>query len=165
MDIGIEIWKWTHDRTNEGVDLYATVGATDQRRRGGEERHRIEIFTGLMPAEDDIARALAMLASFPEREVADLDHGHTATFMEPLWQGTEMRSFLVLRQLSDIIPVLRLQNGVHVEFLQAIPVFPSEVAFKKAHGADALLQHWEAKAVPFWDPTRVPEPALSPSLQ
>lgn len=34
----------------------------------------------------------------------------------------------------------------------------SELAYKAAHGADALLSLWEKERVPFWDPGRSPVP-------
>jgi hypothetical protein len=72
-----------------------------------------------------------------------------------------MRRFLVLRPLGDLIPPLELPDGLHVEFLQATPIFDSELAYKSGHGAESLLRRWEESGVPFWDPNRSPEPALS----
>jgi len=69
-----------------------------------------------------------------------------------------MRWFLVLRPVGDIIAPLELLDGVHVDFLQAIPIFESELAYKAEHGAEALLALWEAKQVPFWDSGRSPVP-------
>jgi hypothetical protein len=46
-----------------------------------------------------------------------------------------------------------------VEFLQVIPIYESERAFKVQSDADALLARWEKAAVPFWDPERAPCPA------
>ncbi len=77
---------------------------------------------------------------------------------EALLPGTDLRWFLVLRPVGDIIPPLELPDGMHVEFLQAIPIFESELAYKAAHGAEALLSLWEEEQVPFWDPGRSPVP-------
>lgn len=98
-----------------------------------------------------------MLALSPVIRGTHLAANHTMTFPEPLWPGTEMHGFLVRRPIAEIIPPLALES-VHVEFLQAIPVFPSEVAFKAKHGADALIRGWHEANVLFWDPDRLPHP-------
>jgi hypothetical protein len=38
-----------------------------------------------------------------------------------------VRRFLVLSPLGDIISPLELPDGMHVEFMQAIPIFESEL--------------------------------------
>ena len=61
-------------------------------------------------------------------EWRELGDGHTITFEEPLWPGTPMRSLLLARPPEPIIPDLTVDDRVHVEFLQAIPLFDSELA-------------------------------------
>jgi hypothetical protein len=51
-----------------------------------------------------------------------------------------MRTLLVLRQAVETLPRVRLAGGIHVEFLQVVPVFESECQFAAEHGPDALLQ-------------------------
>lgn len=65
----------------------------------------------------------------------------------------------VTDSIGEILPALELPDGVHVEFLQAVPMFESERRFKVAHGAEALMRRWEATGTPFWDPNRRAEPA------
>jgi hypothetical protein len=156
----MEILKWDAAATDEGVDLYATLGASADEMPGGELGHRVEYFVGLQPGQDEIASALAALGLYARREGENVDHGHTVPADGPLWSGTEMGTFLVMRQLGEILPALTLPDGVHVEFLQAIPIFESERRFKVNNGAEKLLQHWERRGVPFWDPHRKAEPAL-----
>lgn len=150
----IEVLKWDANANPEGVTLYATVGASNWAMFGKPEEHRVEFFVGLLPGQDAIASPLAALGLYSAREGAALDHGHTVPAGGPLWPGSEMRSFLVMRSRPDFLPALELPDGLHVEFLQAIPIFDSELDFKKAHGADALMRHWEAARVPFWSPDR-----------
>jgi hypothetical protein len=155
----IEIYKWDAASNGQGVDLYATIGASAEEMPGAEPGHRVEYFVGLQPGRDDIASGLAALGLFARREGETVDHGHTVPADGPPWPGTEMSTFLVLRQIGEVLPALTLPNGVHVDFLQAVPVFESERRFKVAHGAEALLQRWEARGTPFWDPRRRAEPA------
>jgi hypothetical protein len=65
-----------------------------------------------------------------------------------------MQTFLVMRPRPGLLPPLELPDEVHVEFLQAIPIFESDRAFKVEHGAEALIRRWEDSGVRFWDPTR-----------
>lgn len=90
-----------------------------------------------------------------------MGHGDTVPADGPLWPGTDMRRFLVLRPLGDIISPLELPDGMHVEFMQVIPIFESELAYKARHGATKLLEHWEESGVAFWNPGRLPESALA----
>ncbi len=155
----MEVFKWNAAANPEGVNLYATIGASARPIVGRDPSHRIEFFIVLLPARDEIASPLAALALYPTREGVALDHGHTVPADEPLWPGTEMRLFLVLRPIGDIISPLELPDGTHVEFLQAIPIFETELAYKAANNAEALLQLWEESRVRFWDANRSPAPA------
>jgi hypothetical protein len=150
----IEVCKWAADANSDGVALYATVGASARPMVGRDPNHRVEFFVGLVPERDDVASALAALGLFSAREGVALDHGHTVPADGPLWPGTQMQTFLVLRPLRDFLPPLELPEGLHVDFLQAVPLFDGERAFKSEHGAEALLQRWEREGVPFWNPER-----------
>lgn len=123
---------------------------------GHDPNHRVEFFVGLAPERDDVASALAALGPYPAREGAALDHGHTVQADGPLWPGTQMETFLVLHPLSDFLPPLELPDGLHVDFLQGVPLFDAERAFKAEHGAEALLDRREKTGVPFWNPERAP---------
>lgn len=155
----VEILKWGASGNGEGVDLYATLGASAVDLPGGERGHRVEYFVGLRPGEDGIASALAALGLYARREQEFVGHGHTVSSDGPLWPGTQMKSFLVLRQIGEILPAVDVLDGVHVEFLQAVPVFESERQYKIEHGVDALVGLWETAGTPFWDPNRCAEPA------
>ena len=159
FDVGrtvISVYKWAANANPEGVALYATDGmSAEPISDGGDPNHRIELILGLLPEKDDAARPLAMLASYPAREGVAIDHGHSVSFPEPLWKSTKMSAFLVMKPLGEMVPALRLGEK-HVEFLQAIPIFSAELAFKSENGAEALLLAWERAGVPFWDPRRNP---------
>lgn len=152
--LDVEIFKWSADTNPEGVNLYATIGASTRPLAGRDPGHRIEFFTGLLPARDNIASPLAALALYPARAGVALGHGHTVPAGEALLPPADMRWFLVLQPVGDIFPPFELPDGMHVEFLQAIPIFESELAYKAVHGTEALLGLWEEEQVPFWDPGR-----------
>lgn len=159
-EFSVDVYKWSAEATSQQVNLYATVGASAQPMVGLDPNHRAEFFIGLHPAMDQVASPLAALALHGAREGVAVDHGHTVPADTPLWPGTEMHRFLVMRPLSDIISPLTLADGTHIEFLQALPIFDSEFAFKTQYGADALLARWEQSQVAFWDPDRTSEPTV-----
>ena len=119
----------------------------------------MEYFIGLEPSRDAVVQELAGLALFARQENVTVDHGHSVPADGPLWPGSPMSTFLVLRPMVAIVPPLHLSGGVHVEFLQAIPIYESERRFKNQHSAEALLERWENAQVRFWDPRRAPDPA------
>jgi Suppressor of fused protein (SUFU) len=153
-EFGIDVLKWSAEVSPEGVALYATVGASCRPLEGTDPGHRIEFFTGLLPEQDGIASSFAALGLYSAREGEALDHGHTVPASRPLWPGCGMRTYLVMRAREGFLPALDLSDGLHVEFLQALPIFESEREYKVQHGPDALIRLWEENRVPFWDPTR-----------
>lgn len=157
----IEVCKWDAAANGEQVNIYATIGASRHQLPGHDRTHRLEFFLGLNPAKDEIAKPLAMLALEPVLHGTELGHGHSVAYPDALWPGTEMRSLLVLRPVMEIVPTLMTLDGLHVEFMQVVPVFDSEVAFKSEHHAEGLLERWEAARIPFWNPNRRPEPAAA----
>jgi Suppressor of fused protein (SUFU) len=156
-----EVYKWDAEATPEGVALYATVGSSAHPMAGRHPEHRVEFFLGLLPPEDAVASPLAALALYAVREGEAVGHGDTVSSEGRLWPGTTMRCFLVLRPLGDIIAPLELPDGMHGEFMQAIPIFESELAYKARHSAEELVEHWQESGVAFWNPGRLPEPALA----
>jgi Suppressor of fused protein (SUFU) len=152
--LDVEVFKWNAETNPEGVNLYPTIGASARPMAWRDPNHRLECFVGLLPAKDDIASRLAALALYSTREDVALDHGHTVPADGPLWSGAEMHRFLVLRPSGDIVAPLELPNGLHIDFLQAIPIYDTEATYKTEHGAEALLQRWERSQVPCWNPDR-----------
>jgi hypothetical protein len=147
------------DATPEGVALYATAGTSKHQMADMPPNHRVEFFLGLNPSRDDIASHLAALAFYALEEQVRVGHGHTVPAGGPLWPGTETSSFLVLKPVQEIIAPIHLEGGMHVEFLQAIPVYASEVEFEAQRSAEDLIEHWRQSHVAFWNPERLAEPA------
>jgi hypothetical protein len=57
----VDVLKWAANRTPEQVNLYATIGASAHTAAGHSATHRLEFYTGLRPAQDQVARPLALL--------------------------------------------------------------------------------------------------------
>jgi hypothetical protein len=153
----IDVFKWEAQKNPEQVNMYATIGTSAHGLPGQPSSHRVEFYAGLDPARDEIARPLALLALEPVINGMSLGHGQSVTYPDPLWKGTDMRSFLLLRPSELVIPDLQLP-GLHVEFLQAVPLYSVELDYKARHRVEGLLRRWEASGVRFWNPDRVPAP-------
>jgi hypothetical protein len=148
-DASVDILKWDADRHPQGVAFYATIGRSARPLHSDGPAHRVELFTGLLPAVDAIAFPLAELAI----SLNAMAPGSTFQWSEALWSGTAMNSFLVWRPVEEIVPRLDAA-GLHVLFDQAIPLFPAERDFVEQQGAEALRERWRASHVPFWNPAR-----------
>jgi len=151
-ELSIAVLKWSAETHPEGVAFYATLGASAFTPADAPE-HRTEFFAGLLPENDGIAASLADLGSYPLREGRAIREGDTLSVGEPLWPGTEMTCYWVTRTASPVLAPLALPD-LHVEFLQAIPLYESERRHLRSIGADEFLSAWEARTVPFWDPNR-----------
>ena len=155
----IEVYKWDAERTAEQVNIYATLGASRHALPGRAPTHRMEFFVGLKPEQDGIAKPLAMAALDPVLHGTELDHGHAITYPESLWPGTDMHSLLVLRPVEEVISTFVSLEGLHIVFMQMIPIHASEMQFLRERHPDALLKLWQSANVAFWNPNRRPEPA------
>jgi hypothetical protein len=156
----IEIYKWDAAFSAEEVDFYTTIGGSAFDMPLGSEGYRVEYYTGFNPGRDAVASSLAALGLYGVRTGESVDHGHTIPSDGPLWPGTDMAAWLILRPEEAILPVIHLAGGIHVEFLQAVPIFESERMFKIAHGLNSLMDLWEGSLVPFWNPDRNPQPRI-----
>ena len=149
-EASVDVFKWDADKHPERVAFYATIGRSALVLHEDEPTHRVELFTGLLPAVDAIEFPLADLAT--SRNV--MGPGSTFEWWKPLWDDTLMNSFLISRPAEEIVPPLKAE-GLHVLFDQVIPLFPAERAFVVEHGAEALRARWQPSKVPFWNPNRL----------
>lgn len=149
------IAKWLPAATQEGLFLYVTAGASLIPAVGGSGDHRTEFFLGLDGEVDDVAAALAAVASYAADRGVALGHGHTIPAGGPLWTGTQMDHVLILQQRAEVVPPVRLDR-LHVEFLQVVPIYESERDRKVELGLAAFMEEWEELGVPFWSPSRHP---------
>jgi hypothetical protein len=145
----IQIWKWSKSVCRQGVNLYATIGASLALTKGSR---RVEFLIGLDPDADDIAGSLAEVALHGVGTGGAPAFGDTTTLAAPLWKGTAMQSFLFTTGGDEKIPSLVAHP--RVEFVQLVPLFPEEVAFKKKHGEPALWEVFKSIRAPYWDPWR-----------
>ena len=145
----VKIYKWNEEQTGEGVTMYATIGASENI---GNDQSACEFFIGMTPAADNIVQALAEVALHGNGSDKVPSSGDTITLVYDLWEGTKARSFMfsdgeeLLSPMSD--------GSKNIEFVQLVPLFDSELRYKKEHGEEALWKRFEAKEVPYWDSNR-----------
>ncbi len=153
---GYRIWvyKWNPNPTPETLTFYATLGASRHPMEGGRNpSHRIEVFIGLSSDHDDIAGHLASLADYPARNRTSLDHTHMVPGDEPLWKGTQMCDVLLIAA-DEVISPLVLPDKVHVHFLEAVPLYRSELDFKRGHSWEEFYKRMGS--FDSWDADRAP---------
>lgn len=154
---GVEVLRWEPEANPERVYLYATVGGSAQPIPDSDPTHRTELYMGLMPDAMDPAAALATAATHHILQGVEVSPGDTVSFDQPFMEGSYMTSLWVrLPRYADIVPPLVLADSTHVQFLMAIPLHSSEVAFIQKHGPEALMDRWTDEELPYWDPLRPP---------
>ncbi|MFD9279523.1 suppressor of fused domain protein [Streptomyces mirabilis] len=150
----IGVLKWQASASTQGVNIYATVGASDYSLPGFGMEHRQEFFVGLAPECDDIASPLARLGIYAQLAGKSLAAGHVYSAPQGLMEGSDLSGFVLLAPFDGLPAPVELADGRHVEFLMAIPVFRDELEFASKHGVDGLMEVMESSQVPFWNPAR-----------
>ena len=148
----VEVWTWDPVESGEGVWLHVSLGASAE--LGADRHHGHEFFIGLTQDLEGVDRRLASLAGYRYETGIELGPGHGVPADNPLWPNTGMSALLVMRPREPIIPDLVLDDGRHTVFLQAIPLYRSELGYKTRRGAEALMAEFERLQVPFWGATR-----------
>ncbi|UWQ81227.1 suppressor of fused domain protein [Leisingera sp. S132] len=146
----VQVLKWEQGQTDEGVTMYATIGGNSNLKNAEQG---CEFFIGLTPKVDDIAETLAEAALHGCGTSAIPSSGSTITLTQALWSGTTAKT-LMFSDGCEIIPPMNRSDGTQVIFLQLVPLFPAELAYKSANGEEALWQRFEALDVPYWDSQR-----------
>lgn len=99
-----------------------------------------------------LARSLAVIAATPAVDGIVLTEDLLVDLSTPLWSGAPFTA--VLLGPSDI-PELPLDHPREpVRFLSAVPITPTEAAWVRLKGADAMRQAWADDGVDVLDPTR-----------
>lgn len=149
----------------DGVVHYATLGMsvhpmTDPADLAPDPVHgpRAELFLsirqgGTSAALDTVARRLAVLAMTPFIEGVVIRPGVSLDLTEPLWDGAAFTAVLVgdSGEMADLeLP----PPADPVRFLPVLPMTPTEAAWKRVHGAEALQQTWQDHNTDLRDPDR-----------
>jgi hypothetical protein len=120
---------------------------------------RAEVVIALRgPSPAGLGRSVAVLAAAPAVEGLVLVPDALVDLGSPLWDGVPFTAFLLGR--SEIGDVLLPEPYDPVAALSAIPITPTEAAWVRLKGADAMREAWRTDGVDVLDPKR---PAARPS--
>ena len=99
-----------------------------------------------------LARSVAVLAAAPVVEGLVLATDALVDLGSPLWEGAPFTAFLLAR--SEIGEVALPAPRDPVIVLSAIPITPTEAAWVRLKGADAMREAWRTDGVDVLDPRR-----------
>jgi hypothetical protein len=120
---------------------------------------RAEVVVALRgPTPKGLARSLAVLAAAPAVEGLVLEADALVDLEAPLWEAAPFTAFLLGRSDIDDIPLPGPLPAVTV--FSATPITPTEAAWVRLKGADAMREAWVSDGVDVLDPARR---AASPS--
>jgi hypothetical protein len=120
---------------------------------------RAEVVVSLRgPAPAGLARSIAVVAAAPAVEGLVLVPDALVDLETPLWEGAPFTA--VLLGPSDIDDVALPPPSDPVRLLTATPITPTEAAWVRLKGADAMREAWRTDGVDVRDPRRR---AASPS--
>lgn len=124
-----------------------------------EDEPRLELHMRIKPKHlaDGAAHLVEILtaAAHYHRTGSPLGLGHTVNFGKPWLLGSACTRGLVSLPYLDG-PTLEQSIEPKVRFLWLIPITPSELAFAKMHGIDALERRFETTRFDYADPLRKP---------
>ena len=99
-----------------------------------------------------MARSLAVVAATPAVEGVVLVADALIDLSAPLWDGAAFTAVLLGDSVIADLPLEAPREPVH--FLAAVPVTPTEAAWVRLKGADAMRQAWLDDGVDVLDPNR-----------
>ena len=105
-----------------------------------------------------LARSVAVLAAAPVVEGLVLTPDALVDLGTPLWGGAPFTAFLLGRSEIDDVALPAPYDRVAV--LSAVPITPTEAAWVRLKGAEAMREAWRTDGVDVLDPKR---PASAPS--
>lgn len=139
----IGVLEWPKGTSRLRVHMYATLGLHALIHGPLARDHGFELFTGVSSGTDAFRWAFAVMANELVSDGIFVEHGHLVTPGDTrIIDGLPFSSWLMLERTDDLIPPLPLENGNHVVFLDATPVFAEEATYLKVHGLDGLFDLW-----------------------
>ncbi|OBB35172.1 suppressor of fused domain protein [Mycobacterium sp. 852002-51961_SCH5331710] len=120
---------------------------------------RAEVTVALRgPSPRGLHRAIAIVAAAPAVEGLVLAPDALIDLETPLWESSPFTAFLLSDSMIDDVALTAPLEPVKV--LAATPITPTEAAWVRLKGADAMREAWQQDGVDVLDPAR---PAAKPS--
>lgn len=104
-----------------------------------------------------LARSLAVVAATPAVDGVVLETDLLVDLSAPLWDGAPFTAVLLGESLIADLPAQPPRDAVR--FMAAVPITPTEAAWVRLKGAEAMRNAWFDDRVDVFDPDR---PASSP---
>lgn len=153
-DFTVQVLKWRSSEITQGVNFYATAGASNYPLPGRQDEHRREFFAALTPEFDNIASPLARLGIYAQLTGNEMSAGHTYRALQGLADGTAFAGFAILEPVDNYPAPVHLADGRHVEFLLAVPLHDNELDHAASKSVGDLLRRMEDVGAPLWNPYR-----------
>lgn len=160
----IEVLRFGPD--DDGVGHYVSLGCSrhpmfDPTELVTDAIHgpRAEVVVSLRGSTPKgLARSVAVLAAAPAVEGLVLEAGALIDLETPLWESSPFTAFLLGDSDIEDVPLPGPLPAVTI--FSATPITPTEAAWVRLKGADAMREAWETDGVDVLDPHRR---AASPS--
>ncbi|MGD9482470.1 suppressor of fused domain protein [Streptomyces sp. TRM70308] len=173
----IEVLRFLDPGTSPGPDdarpggpvvRYATLGmslapmndptaAVADPERGPRAELVLSVRAGVADT-DEVLRPLAVLAASPQVEGVVVAPGASLDVGRPLWPAAPFSSVLVAEPGGLVDDADLDAPREPVRFLPLLPMTPTEAAWKRVHGAQALRERWLTHGTDLRDPLRGPVP-------
>ncbi|MHA3020015.1 suppressor of fused domain protein [Mycobacterium sp. BMJ-28] len=135
-----------------GCSRYAMVDPTDF-LADTQAGPRAEVVVSLRsPSPAGLAKSVAVLAAAPAVEGLILEAGALVDLSAPLFDGAPFTAFLLGD--SDIGDVVLPEPLKPVRFFAATPITPTEAAWVRLKGAEAMREAWQTDGVDVFDAHR-----------
>ncbi|MHC9294141.1 suppressor of fused domain protein [Mycobacterium sp. LTG2003] len=158
----VDVLRYGPDLRSDLVEVYhyVTLGCSrhpmfDPTELVSDPIHgpRAEVVVSLRgPTPTGLARSLAVLAAAPAVEGLILDADALVDLETPLFDSAPFTAFLL--GASDIEDVVLPDPLSPVRVFSATPITPTEAAWVRLKGADAMREAWQTDGVDVQDPGR-----------
>jgi hypothetical protein len=143
-----------------GVNHFVTVGCSrypmvDPTDFVTDTQHgpRAEVVVSLRPPSPaGLARSMAVLAAAPSVEGLVLEPDALIDLSGPLFEGAPFTAFLLGPSAIEDVPLPDPLSDVRI--LQATPITPTEAAWVRLKGAEAMREAWRSDGVDVLDANR-----------
>lgn len=140
----VGVLEWPKGTSRHRFHMYATLGLHALIHGPLNHKHGFELYTCVSTGNEDIRLSFALMANYLISDGITVQPGQLVTpTVDPIFEGLDFTSWLMLERTDDFIPPLQFENEQHVIFLDATPVFPEEAQHLKDHGLEGLFDLWD----------------------
>lgn len=157
----LQILRWEQVSHPDGLNVYATVGASIQQLSRGSHKDGFELFLGISPDMDSFeisALLLSVVFEYLDNNEGPMkDHPLLFHGQSYLVANVGVRGIIIVDQHDDAwrpfrnsISPLRDSKMNTVHFFEIAMITGSEVEFATKHGVDELVNDWHRRKIAYW---------------